>query len=106
MLGEQPTAMVAYAAAEVAFLTASGDPALAGRDVALIVAAAARDHPDWFWRPARERIAREERWWKARGVWPPPKGRSVAGRRAKLSCAAKGPLNRGLATKIEQMTAG
>ena len=35
-------------------------------------------HGRWvrLYRPSRERIAREERWWKARGVWPPPKDRS------------------------------
>ena len=76
-MGEQPRAAVADRDAEAAFLAAGGDPGLAKRDVPLIVSAAARDHPDWFWRPARERIAREERWWKTRGVWPPPKDRSA-----------------------------
>ena len=70
-MGEQPRALVADHAARAAFLAAGGDPGQAARDVVLIVAAAARDHPDWFWLPARERIAREELWWKARGVWPP-----------------------------------
>ena len=73
-MGEQPRAPVADRAAEAAFLAAGGDPGLAARDVVLIVSAAARDHPDWFWRPSRERIAREGAAWKARGVWPPPKG--------------------------------
>ena len=76
-MGGQPKAMVAYAAAEAAFLAAGGDPTLVGRDVVLIVAAAARDRAGWLYRPARERIAREERWWRARGVWPPPKDRSL-----------------------------
>jgi hypothetical protein len=44
--------------------------------MALTVSAAARDHPEWPCRPARERIAREEAWWKARGIWSPPKDRS------------------------------
>ncbi len=76
-LGAQPSAMVAYAAAEAAFLAAGGGPASAARDVALIVAAAARGHPEWLYGPCRARIPREEAWWKARGVWPPPKGRSA-----------------------------
>lgn len=76
-VGAQPRAAVADRAARAAFVAAGGDPALAGRDVPLIVAAAARDHPDWLWWPARERIAREEAWWKARGVWPPPQDRSA-----------------------------
>ena len=62
-MGAQPRAMVAYAAvAGAAFLAAGGDPQRAKRDVPRIVAAAARDHGEWFWRPSRERIAREERW--------------------------------------------
>jgi hypothetical protein len=76
-MGAQPRAMVAHAAAEAAFLAAGGDPKLAKRDVPLIVSAAVRDHGDWFWRPCRERIAREEAWWKARGVRPPPMDRSA-----------------------------
>ncbi len=67
--------MEAYRAAADAFLAAGGDPEAAARDVPLIVSAVARDHPDWLYRPVRERIAREERWWKAQGVWPPPKDR-------------------------------
>ena len=66
----------AYRAARDAFLAAGGDPERAPSEVPRIVSAAARDHGDWFWRPVRERIAREERWWKARSIWPPPKDRS------------------------------
>lgn len=74
-MGATGEAKEAFGAARDAFLAAGGDPDLAARDVPLIVSAAARDHPDWFHRPARERIAREEAWWKARGIWPPPKDR-------------------------------
>jgi hypothetical protein len=73
-MGEQPHATVADKAAREAFVAAGGDPALAGQDVPRIIAAATRDHSEWFWRPARERIAREEHEWKARGIWPPPIG--------------------------------
>jgi hypothetical protein len=73
-MGEQPRATVADKAATAAFIAAGGDPALAAQDVPQIIAAATRDHTDWFWRPARERLAREEREWKARGLWPPPLG--------------------------------
>ena len=76
-LGEQPRAPVADRAARAAFIAAGGDPALAGQDVPRIIAAASAEHGDWFWRPARERIAREEAWWKARGIWPPPLNRSA-----------------------------
>ena len=67
--------MVAFQAAAAVFVAAGGDPALTARDVPLIVYAAAQGHPEWLYQPVRERIAREERWWKARGVWPPPKDR-------------------------------
>ncbi len=73
-MGEQPRATVADQAALKAFIAAGGDPALAAQDVPLIIAAATREHSDWFWRPANDRIAREERAWKARGIWPPPLG--------------------------------
>jgi hypothetical protein len=70
-MGEQPHAAVADKAARKAFVAAGGDPALAARDVPKIIAAATREHSDWFWRPARERLAREEGEWRARGIWPP-----------------------------------
>ncbi len=63
----------AYRAALAAYLAEGGDPERAPSDIPQIVAAASRDHGDWFWRPVRERIAREEAWWRARGIWPPPK---------------------------------
>ena len=99
-MGEQPWAPVADRAARAAFLAAGSDPELAARDVVLVVSAAARDHPDWFWRPARERIAREERWWKARGVWPPPKDRSAWLAELNLQGSPEGPRKRKLTTKI------
>jgi len=73
-MGSQPYAPVAHRAAHEAFIAAGGDPARAGQDVPMIIAAATQDHGEWFWRPANERLAREERAWKARGVWPPPLG--------------------------------
>ncbi len=57
VLQERGEAMEAHRAATDAFLAAGGDPE-----------AAARDHPDWLYQSARERIAREERWWRDRGV--------------------------------------
>lgn len=73
-MGDQPYAHVADRAALHAFVAAGGDPAHAAQDVPQIIGAATRDHSDWFWRPACERIAREEREWRARGIWPPPIG--------------------------------
>jgi hypothetical protein len=73
-MGEQPQATVADKAAHDAFIAAGGDPALAARDVPRIIGAVTREHSEWFWKPARERLEREERAWKARGVWPPPLG--------------------------------
>ena len=65
-MGEQPESTVAYRAARDAFIVAGGDPDLAFIEVPRIIGAAARDHSDWFWRPANERIAQEERGWRAR----------------------------------------
>ena len=59
-MGEQPESTVAYRAARDAFIAAGGDPNLAFIEVPQLIGAAARDHSDWFWRPANERIAREE----------------------------------------------
>ena len=74
--GERGKAAEACWAATEAFVVAGGAAEVAARDVPLIVAAVARDHPARVCGPVRERIAREERWWKARGVWSPPKDRS------------------------------
>jgi hypothetical protein len=76
-LGERSGAREAYDAATAAFLAAGADPALAAGDAVLIAAAVARGHPDWLYGPCRARIAREEAYWRGRGVWPPPKDRSA-----------------------------
>ena len=73
-MGEQDQAIVADKAAVAAFIAAGGDPQLAVKDVPAIVAAATQQYSEWFWRPAKERLERQERAWKARGIWPPPKG--------------------------------
>jgi hypothetical protein len=73
-MGEQNRATVADKAALAAFIAAGGDPQLAAQDVPAIIAAATREHSEWFWKLARERLERQERAWKARGIWPPPKG--------------------------------
>ena len=75
-MGEQPWSTVADRAARAAFLAAGGDPERAAHDIPLILATAARGDSAWFWRPARARIERGERWWKERGIWPPPMRRA------------------------------
>ncbi len=76
-MGERGEAMPAFKAGWRPSSRPAAIPAArrAARGVPLIVSAAARDHPDWLYRPARKRIAREEAWWRARDVWPPPKSR-------------------------------
>jgi hypothetical protein len=69
-MGEQDRAPIADKAAVAAFIAAGGDPARAAEDVPAIIAAATQEHGTWFWRPARERLERQERAWKARGIWP------------------------------------
>lgn len=54
------------------YVAAGGDPEQACSEHNRIVAATIRGHTDWFWRPVRARIERENRAWKARGIWPPP----------------------------------
>ena len=73
-MGEQDRATVADKAAVAAFIAAGGDPQLAAEDVPAIIGAATQEHSHWFWRPARERLERQECAWKARGIWPPPLG--------------------------------
>ncbi|MDB5371798.1 MAG: hypothetical protein JWP04_440 [Belnapia sp.] len=63
----------AHAKAIHAYLAAGGDRARAGREVTLMIAGVSSQFPDWFWGPTRERIEREEQWWRAQGRWPPPK---------------------------------
>ena len=55
-----------------AYLAAGGDPERMATDIPEMVAAAARDHSEWFWRPARDRLDRQHRYMKAIGKWPPP----------------------------------
>jgi hypothetical protein len=59
-------------AAEAAYIASGGDPAHSWDVTKNILAVVRREHPDWFWRPARERIERQEAHWKGRGIWPPP----------------------------------
>jgi hypothetical protein len=42
------------------------------RDVPGMIAAVSTQHTDWFWRPTRERLAREKAALKAAGWWPGP----------------------------------
>lgn len=65
-----------YRRARKTYVAASGTPESAPYEVMLMVAAAARDHPDWFWKPLEERLAREECFWRSRGIWSPPKNRA------------------------------
>ena len=55
-----------------AYLAAGGDPERMATDIPEMVAAAARDHSEWFWRPARDRLDRQHRYMKSTGMWPPP----------------------------------
>lgn len=71
-LGDGGLGPEAFQAAREAFIAAGGEPDRAPHDIPLMVSAAARDHGEWFWRPARERVDREERFWRSRGIWPLP----------------------------------
>lgn len=77
-MGDGLTDWEATPIVRAAYLAAGGDPEDKGA-VPEMVAAAARDHREWFWRPTRERIEREERDWKRRGIWPPPVSRAGGG---------------------------
>lgn len=55
-----------------AYMAAGGDPAEVDTAIPKMLGAAARDHGEWFWRPTERRLARDERWMKACGMWPPP----------------------------------
>ena len=65
----------AAAAAREAFLAAGGDPDEAGSAIYIIIAEVTRLHSEWFWRPVKARIERENRWLRHIGMWPPPKDR-------------------------------
>jgi hypothetical protein len=42
------------------------------REVPGMIASVAAQHGEWFWRPAQERLAREEAALRATGWWPGP----------------------------------
>lgn len=67
----------AWIDARAAYVAAGGDPERAGVDMPLIVSAAIRDHAEWFWRPVKARVEREERYWRGCGIWPPPMNRAA-----------------------------
>ena len=69
---EHGFAQEAYFAGKAAYSAAGGDPERAERDVPMIAAAATRDHSEWFWRPVKARIERQERYLRSTGMWPPP----------------------------------
>jgi hypothetical protein len=69
--GEGATEAESHAAAKAAYLAAGGDPDAAG-PVYEIIAAAIRDHGEWFWRPLRRYMDRQERYMRTIGMWPPP----------------------------------
>jgi hypothetical protein len=75
-MGEGLDDWQSYPLTRAAYLAAGADPDAAPRAIPEIIAAAARDHGEWFWRPVRLRLDREERWLKACGIWPPPFNRS------------------------------
>ena len=56
-----------------AYLAAGGDPTRMATDIPEMIAAAVRDHSEWFWRPARDYLDRQHRYMKSIGMWPPPK---------------------------------
>lgn len=64
---------VASRRAHETYIAAGGDPRRAGEEVMTYLAAAIRDHGEWFWRPVRQRMAREEAAMRKLGWWPPPK---------------------------------
>ncbi|WP_270934430.1 hypothetical protein [Falsiroseomonas oryzae] len=61
-----------------AYVASGGDPGRVQGDLYRIISAAARDHGEWFWRPVRERLAREERYMRSIGMWRPPLDRSAS----------------------------
>jgi len=66
----------ATAAARAAYLAAGGDPAEIASAIHTIVAEVTRLRSEWFWRPVKARIEREDRWLRHIGLWPPPLDRS------------------------------
>ncbi len=66
----------AWEAARAAYVAAGGSPGVAKHDVPKIITAVVSRHAEWFWRPVQARIEREERYWRGRGIWPPPMNRA------------------------------
>lgn len=60
-----------------AYLAAGGNPDQASRQVGEMVASVSAQHGAWFWGPAERWVAEGEAWWRARGIWPPPKDPSA-----------------------------
>lgn len=54
-----------------AFFAAGGDAARVKVDLYPIISAAARDHTEWFWRPAHAYAERRDRYMRFIGMWPP-----------------------------------
>src|SRR3712207_2310252 len=66
----------ATAAAREAYLVAGGDPDEIASAIHTIVAEVTRLHGEWFWRPVKARIERENRRLHHVALWPPPLDRS------------------------------
>jgi peptidoglycan/xylan/chitin deacetylase (PgdA/CDA1 family) len=70
--GEGLTDWQAGPLTRAAYLGAGGDPEAANTAIPAIIGAAARDYPDWFWRPAHAYADRRDRYMRSIGMWPPP----------------------------------
>lgn len=55
-----------------AYLRFGGTREEAGRDLYAMIAAVSAQHGAWFWRPERQRLAREKAALEATGWWPGP----------------------------------
>lgn len=71
-MGEGLTDAQAWPLTREAYLAAGGDPERAATEIPEMVTAAARDHGDWFWRPAHAYADRQDRYMRSIGMWPPP----------------------------------
>lgn len=70
--GEGATEAESHAAGRAAYIAAGGDPAAAPRVCMEMVAAAAREHSEWFWRPLQHYMDRRDRYMRSIRMWPPP----------------------------------
>lgn len=68
--GEQDAPAMRRAIA--AYVAAGGGRDTAAADARRIVASVSTEHGEWFWRPVRERLAREEYAMRKLGWWPGP----------------------------------